>query len=143
MSFINELKRIGMIDSGEPYNDLATKAILDLIELFASQGHSGFSAPYVINAFDRLARFKPLSPLTGEDDECAAWLRDLRREDRVHARGGTLAFQDHLRPDCGGCHFATHSHTDGEVVREVRAVSAARAACQARGPRRARGARRG
>lgn len=65
----DELKRIGMVDSGEPYNDLATKAILDLIELFASQGHSGFSASYVINAFSRLAKFKPLSPLTGEDDE--------------------------------------------------------------------------
>lgn len=65
----DELKRIGMIDSGEPYNDLAAKAIMDLIELFASQGHSGFSAPYVINTFRRLAMFKPLSPLTGEDDE--------------------------------------------------------------------------
>ena len=65
----DELKRIGMIDSGEPYNDAATKAILDLIELFASQNHSGFSAPYVINTFCRLAMFKPLSPLTGEDDE--------------------------------------------------------------------------
>ena len=65
----DELKRIGMIDSGEPYNDWATKAILDLIELVASQNHSGFTAPYVINAFNRLARFKPLSPLTGVDDE--------------------------------------------------------------------------
>ena len=64
-----ELKRIGMIDSGEEYNDCATKAILDLIELFDSQGHSGFTAPYTINTFSRLAMFKPLSPLTGEDDE--------------------------------------------------------------------------
>lgn len=32
-----ELKKIGMIDSGEPYNDSVTKAILDLIEMFASQ----------------------------------------------------------------------------------------------------------
>ena len=64
-----ELKRVGMIDSGEAYNDCAAKAILDLIELFASQGHSGFSAPFVINVFSRLAMFKPLSPLTGEDDE--------------------------------------------------------------------------
>ena len=69
----DELKRIGMIDSGDPYNEFATKAILDLIELFASQDHSGFTAKYVINAFNRLAMFKPLSPLTGKDDE---W-RDL------------------------------------------------------------------
>ena len=65
----DELKRIGMIDSGDPYNESVTKAILDLIELFASQDHSGFSASYVINAFGRLAKFKPLSPLTGKDDE--------------------------------------------------------------------------
>ena len=64
-----ELKKIGMIDSGEPYNDFATKSILDLIELFASQYHTRFTAPYVINAFCRLAMFKPLTPLTGEDDE--------------------------------------------------------------------------
>lgn len=65
----DELERIGMIDSGEPYNDFATKAILNLIELFSSQGHSGFTAPYVVNMFHRLAMFKPVSPLTGEDDE--------------------------------------------------------------------------
>jgi len=65
----DELKRIGMIGSGEPYNDCVTRAILDLIGLFSSQGHTGFTAPYTINAFSRLAMFKPLSPLTGEDDE--------------------------------------------------------------------------
>lgn len=65
----DELKRIGMIDSGESYNDLTAKAILDLIELFDSQDHSGFSAPCVIDTFSRLAMFKPLSPLTGKDDE--------------------------------------------------------------------------
>ena len=43
--------------------------ILDLIELFSEQGHSGTSAPYVINRIKRLASWKPLSPLTGEDDE--------------------------------------------------------------------------
>lgn len=64
-----ELRRIGMIDSGHPYNDAVSKAILDLIELFASQGHSGFTAPYTVNTFKRLAMFKPLTPLTGEDNE--------------------------------------------------------------------------
>ena len=65
----DELKRIGMIGSGDPYNEGVAKAILDLIELFESQGHTGFTAPYTINAFKRLAMFKPLSPLTGKDDE--------------------------------------------------------------------------
>lgn len=64
-----ELKRIGMIDSGKPYNDAVSKAILDLIELFDLQMHSGLSASYTVNAFKRLAMYKPLSPLTGEDSE--------------------------------------------------------------------------
>ena len=43
--------------------------ILAIIELFESQGHSGFSAEYAINFLERLLRFKPLTPLTGESDE--------------------------------------------------------------------------
>ena len=65
----SELKKIGMIDSGEPYNDAVTDSILELIETFSKQGHSGFTAPYTIGTFARLAMFKPLTPLTGEDDE--------------------------------------------------------------------------
>ena len=65
----SELKKIGMIDSGEPYNDAVTESILELIKTFSNQGHSGFTAPYTIRMFSRLAMFKPLTPLTGEDDE--------------------------------------------------------------------------
>jgi len=43
--------------------------LLELLEAFSGQGHSGSSAPYVINLFERLAKFEPISPLTGEDSE--------------------------------------------------------------------------
>lgn len=49
--------------------DMVKKDVLQLIEVFAKQGHSGMSAPYVLNVFQRLARFEPLSPLTGEESE--------------------------------------------------------------------------
>lgn len=42
---------------------------LKLLEVFCNEGHSGMSAPFAVNAFSRLAKWKPLSPLTGEDDE--------------------------------------------------------------------------
>lgn len=45
------------------------KNILDLIKVFSNQGHSGFTAPYVIDILQRLLHYKPLTPLTGEDDE--------------------------------------------------------------------------
>ena len=43
--------------------------LLELLKTFADQGHSGSSAPYLLNLFDKLARFQPISPLTGEPDE--------------------------------------------------------------------------
>ncbi len=48
---------------------LMCQNITDLLWVFASQGHSGSSAPYCIRHFERLAHFSPISPLTGADDE--------------------------------------------------------------------------
>lgn len=45
------------------------KNILELIDVFSNQHHSGFTAAYVIDILQRLLHYKPLTPLTGEDDE--------------------------------------------------------------------------
>jgi len=42
---------------------------MELIEVFSKQGHSGCSANIVSDLFNKLSRFKPISPLTGKDDE--------------------------------------------------------------------------
>ena len=65
-----ELERIGYFKEGDdPYNESVANAILELLEVFDNQGHTGFTAPYTVRMFHRLAMFKPLTPLTGEDDE--------------------------------------------------------------------------
>lgn len=43
--------------------------ILDIVEMFANQGHSGFSASYAINILTKLLNWSFVTPLTGEDDE--------------------------------------------------------------------------
>ena len=43
--------------------------VLELLEVFARQGHSGFSAPYAVETFHKLALHEPLVPLSGADDE--------------------------------------------------------------------------
>lgn len=43
--------------------------VLELLEKFSKQGHSGSSAPFVVNLFKKLALFEPISPLMGKDDE--------------------------------------------------------------------------
>lgn len=43
--------------------------VIDLLNVFHGEGHSGSSASYAINMFSKLAKFEPLAPLTGEDWE--------------------------------------------------------------------------
>lgn len=53
----------------DPMQETIDRNILDIVELFTSQGHSGASASYVLGILDRVLNFKPIKPLTGEDDE--------------------------------------------------------------------------
>jgi hypothetical protein len=43
--------------------------LLDLLRVMAMQGHSGFSAGYLVSTFEKLARFQPLVPLKGDASE--------------------------------------------------------------------------
>lgn len=63
----SELDRIPKDKDG--MQELMNRGILDVIKVFSEQGHSGFSASYALSILDRLLRFKPISPLTGEEAE--------------------------------------------------------------------------
>ena len=66
----DELDRIGMTEySSDEMNVMMRKHILHMMNEFAEEGHSGFSASYAISILTKLMDFKPLSPLTGEDNE--------------------------------------------------------------------------
>lgn len=69
---LNELKRIENTCTDEDslrVQKMVTKNVMDIITVFDSQNHSGFSANYTINQVIRLLRRIPLTPLTGEEDE--------------------------------------------------------------------------
>lgn len=63
-----ELSLIGY-DGNDELNNKVKAAIIELLTTFANQRHSGSSANYVIDILLKLASFKTLSPLTGNDDE--------------------------------------------------------------------------
>lgn len=65
--------------------------ILELLEVFSKQGHSGSSAPYVIKMFAKLADFKPLSPITGKDDE---WSNDISGNDTFQNKRLSSVFKE-------------------------------------------------
>src|SRR5208337_2336282 len=65
-----ELKLIrgDSIDPDE-VQDLIEKQILEVIEIFEKQNHSGNSSAYCIPIINRLLQQEPLLPLTGNDNE--------------------------------------------------------------------------
>ena len=63
----SELELIG--DSDDEMQSAMNKHILHMVQVFADERHSGFSAGYAISILKRLLAYKPLTPLTGEDDE--------------------------------------------------------------------------
>ena len=101
---IEEFKILGWDDDTDEMQMHACANVIELLEVFANQGHSGNSAPYITNLFNELARFKTIAPLTGEvgewtevsdnlwqnkrcsavfkDDEKAWWLYGKIFEDR-------------------------------------------------------------
>ncbi len=64
-----ELEAAGLLSKESDYDGMIGEAVLELMEVFAKQGHSGMSASITANAFDKVSRFLPLVPLTGADDE--------------------------------------------------------------------------
>jgi len=65
----HELELNGMFDKNADYGGALAESVMELIEVFSKQGHSGRSASMVSDLFNELSRFKPISPLTGKDDE--------------------------------------------------------------------------
>lgn len=49
--------------------DAIEQHILAMVKLFSEEGHSGSSASYAIQILEKVLRFEPVTPLTGEDDE--------------------------------------------------------------------------
>lgn len=64
-----ELEIAGLFDEDSDYEGMIGEAVMSLVELFASQGHSGCSADITRSIFDRLASYKPLTELTDDPSE--------------------------------------------------------------------------
>lgn len=62
------------VDEDEVPNKWIQQNVLELLAVFSMQGHSGFSAPYCIDMFQKLAKFEPLVPLSGAPDEWTRWV---------------------------------------------------------------------
>lgn len=79
-----ELKAAGYDpdDKEEGPNKWIQENVIELLRVFSKQGHSGSSAPYCVDLFQKLASFEPLVPLQGTDDEWNEVSDDLWQNNR-------------------------------------------------------------
>jgi hypothetical protein len=64
-----ELEMAGLLSPDSVYDGMLGKSVLELLEVFANQGHSGTSASMTSDLFNKLSRYEPLGALTGKDEE--------------------------------------------------------------------------
>lgn len=56
-------------EDGKEMQKMINQDILEIVEVFSNQGHSGFSASYAIGTIKKLLSYEPITPLTGNDEE--------------------------------------------------------------------------
>jgi hypothetical protein len=98
-----ELSLLDWTDDKEVYNGLLSKSVLELIDLFSKQGHSGASAYIVREVFYKLSKFEALTELTTNPDE---WLEYVEGE-----------FQSKRNPSCFSRDLKYYYNLDGEKVK--------------------------
>ena len=80
-----EMKAAGLHEPDSDYGGILYEAVMELVRVFAKQGHSGSSAARVIAIFSKVAGFKNLTPLTGEDSEWNDVGNGMLQNNRVSA----------------------------------------------------------
>ena len=109
-----EMNRAGLFEEDADYGGAHAKAVMDLIELFASQQHSGMSAAITLGIFSKLARFEPLTPITSDPEEWedvseqsgyALW-QNKRQSTSFSEDGGKTWYdiEDRSRDNGASCH---------------------------------------
>lgn len=112
MSLIEHAKQeLAFLKNGDEMNDSMADDVLAVVEVFANQGHSGFSAGYAIQCLEKLLRYQPLRPLTGEDNEwneVGEGVFQNKRSSRVFKENGIAYDIDgKVFEDEKGCRFTS------------------------------------
>jgi hypothetical protein len=101
--------------------------ILEMVQVFADENHSGFSASYAIGLLEKVLRYHPLTPLTGGADEwneVEPGMFQNRRcpsvfKDKTKHNGKAYILDGKIFSDDDGKTWFGKSGEDGDVVIEA------------------------
>jgi hypothetical protein len=102
----------------DPMGRSMANCLRELVLVFGTQGHSGFSASYARQTLDKLLDFKPISPLTGADEEWFdhGYCKQNKRCSSVFVQAGRFNGQPYdidavvFREPSGACFSGQGSH---------------------------------
>jgi hypothetical protein len=111
-------------NNNDPIQISIEKDILEIIDTFSKQHHSGTTANYVINIINKLLQFKPLSPLTGEDwewTEVSEGIFQKKRDSTVFKQkdrfnGNPYTIEGKIFTNDNGISFFTSSDSFQEIT---------------------------
>ena len=72
-----ELERAGLFDKDSDYDGMLGEAVLELLQTFSKQGHSGFSAQLTMELFNKLVKYETLTEITDDPEEWMAVSEDM------------------------------------------------------------------
>ena len=93
------------------YGDNMNKAVLEVLKTLSDQGHTNMSASIVIRLVDRLWSWKPLTPLTGEDDEWTSESKLLKG--RLQNKRYSAVFKNKETGECYDINGRIFAEPDG------------------------------
>lgn len=64
-----ELLLAGLFAEAGDYGGMIAEAVLELVEVFSKQGHSGYSAGLVLRLFNEVANYRTLTPVGVSQEE--------------------------------------------------------------------------
>jgi len=66
---LTELKLSGLMDKDSDYDGMLAEAVLEIVKIFARQGHSGMSATLTIQLLEKLLKYETLTPITDSSED--------------------------------------------------------------------------
>jgi len=108
---LHELGLAGWLSDDGLYGRMVGDAVMKMMREFADEGHSGMSAGIVNSIFNTLAKFEPLTPLTGADDEwnevCGGTLQNRRCSHVFKDTSGAYDINGKVFREPSGCSYTS------------------------------------
>ena len=78
-----EFSELGWLDGDDKMQKLVCENVIELLQAFSNQGHSGFSGGYILSLFSQLVNFNPITEVKDENLFWSGCGRDVMQHKKM------------------------------------------------------------